>query len=279
MDKPEAPPATPSPARPAKPAAPAEEIRVTDAAAARGVVPRRVRYADGHRVGSHWHSHGQFLFAVAGTMAVRTPRRAWIVPPSRALWLPARTVHAIEMHGLVDMRTLYFDAEAAAGLPTDCVVLEVTPLARELVVRVAALAGPVAADSDDALMLRLLQAEIRRLPPCALDLPLPESPELRRLCEQVLAELGATGASAQQAQTLAISARTLYRRFLAETGLTFTRWRQQARLMQAVQRLVQGEPVTTVALDLGYDSPSAFSAMFRRALGMAPREFLRGDAS
>jgi AraC-like DNA-binding protein len=73
-----------------------------------------------------------------------------------------------------------------------------------------------------------------------------------------------------------ISTRTLYRRFLRETGITFARWKQQARLLESIRRLAQGVPVTTVAVDLGYDSPSAFSTMFRRALGVAPRTFSSG---
>ena len=81
------------------------------------VVTRSTAYADGHHIAPHWHSRAQFVFAVAGTMRVRTPRRAWIVPPSRALWVPARTVHEIEMHGVVEMRSLYLDA--AAGLRTE----------------------------------------------------------------------------------------------------------------------------------------------------------------
>ena len=76
------------------------------------------------------------------------------------------------------------------------------------------------------------------------------------------------------ADTMHTSSRTLYRRFLKETGITFARWKQQARLLESIRRLAEGTPVTTVALDLGYDSPSAFSTMFRRSLGIAPRGFV-----
>ena len=121
-------------------------------------------------------------------------------------------------------------------------------------------------------------AEIRRLPPCALDLPLPESPELTRLCESLLADLSTRRPSDRDAGDMNVSTRTLYRRFLKETGITFARWKQQARLLESIRRLAQGTPVTTVAIDLGYESPSAFSAMFRRALGVVPRTFTpRGD--
>ncbi len=243
----------------------------------RAIVTRRSSYPKGHHVKPHWHARAQFVFAVEGTMAVRTPRRAWIVPPSRALWVPSHTVHEIQMYGGVEMRSLYVNGAAAAGMPSSCVVLDVTPLLRELVVRAVAL--PVGYDEhgDDGLLMRLLMAEIRCLPQCALDLPLPESPDLTQLCERILEDLSTRRPCGFDANAMQTSSRTLYRRFLRETGITFARWKQQARLLESIRRLAEGAPVTTVAMDLGYESPSAFSTMFRRCLGVAPRGFIAGD--
>lgn len=239
----------------------------------RAVVIRHTSYPKGHHIQPHWHSRAQFVFAIAGTMRVRTARHAWIVPPSRALWMPAHTAHEIQMHGVVAMHSAYVNAAASAGMPAACVVLEVTPLARELIVRAAALPAAYDEGGDDGLLMRLLMAEIRRLPRSALDLPLPESADLTQLCERILADLSKRRPSARDAGEMNTSTRTLYRRFLNETGITFARWKQQARLLESIRRLAEGAPVTTVAIDLGYESPSAFSTMFRRALGVAPRAF------
>ena len=243
-------------------------------AATRSVVARRTSYPHGHRIAPHLHPHAQFLFALSGTMAVRTPRTAWIVPPSRALWIPAHTVHAIEMTGVVEMRSVYVDAAYSAGMPSGCVVFEVTALLRELIVRAAALPQTYGEQGDEALLMRLLVAEIRHLPPCALDLPLPASADIVRLCEHVMQDLSVRRVCADEAIDLQTSARTLSRRFLRETGITFARWKQQARLLEAVRRLGAGTPVTHVALDLGYASVGAFSTMFRRTIGAVPRTFL-----
>lgn len=243
----------------------------------RAIVARQTTYPRGHRIKPHWHSRAQFLFAVEGTMRVRTPRHAWIVPPSRALWVPSHTVHELRMYGVVEMRSLYVNAAAAAGMPSSCVVLNVTPLLRELVVRAVALPVRYDEKGDDGLLMRLLMAEIRRLPQCALDLPLPESPDLTQLCERILADLSTRRPCEIDASHMHTSTRTLYRRFLRETGITFARWKQQARLLESIRRLAGGTPVTTVAMDLGYESPSAFSTMFRRSLGIAPRAFIGGD--
>jgi AraC-like DNA-binding protein len=243
---------------------------------ARAVVTRRSTYANGHLVAPHWHARAQFIFAVAGTMRVRTARRLWVVPPTRALWVPARTVHEVQMFGEVQMRSLYVNRRAAIGMPSSCAVLDVTPLLKELVVRAVALPASYDEQGDDGLLMRLLLAEVRRLPRCALDLPLPESGDLMRLCERLLKDLSARRPAGDEAADLKMSARTLYRRFLRETGLTFAHWKQQARLLESIRRLAEGAPVTTVALDLGYASPSAFSSMFRRSVGMPPRVFTGG---
>lgn len=239
----------------------------------RAVVIRHTAYPKGHHISPHWHGRAQFVFAVTGTMRVRTARRAWIVPPSRALWVPAHAVHEIQMYGIVDMHSLYLNDVAGAGMPASCAVLDVTPLLRELVVRAAALPADYGERGEDGLLMRLLLAEIRRLPHCALDLPLPESADLTQLCERILADLSTRRPCDSDAGELNTSTRTLYRRFLRETGITFARWKQQARLLESIRRLAEGAPVTTVAVDLGYESPGAFSTMFRRALGVAPRAF------
>lgn len=241
----------------------------------RAIVTRRTSYPGGHHIKPHWHARAQFVFAVAGTMRVRTAWHAWIVPPSRALWVPARTVHEIQTYGVVEMHSLYVDEAAGAGMPSSCVVLNVTPLLRELVVRAVALPADYEEEGADGLLMRLLMAEIRRLSPCALDLPLPESPDLAQLCERILADLSTRRPCGLDAGDMNTSTRTLYRRFLRETGITFARWKQQARLLESIRRLAEGIPITTVAIDLGYESPSAFSTMFRRSLGIAPRAFIK----
>src|SRR3954469_7713695 len=187
---------------------------------ARAVVTKRTTYAHGHVIKPHWQAGAEFIFALTGTMRVRTARRVWIVPPTRALWVPARTVHEVQMYGEVQMRSLYVNDDAGAGMPASCVVLNVTPLLKELVVRAVALPESYDEDGDDGLVMRLLMAEVRRLPRCALDLPLPESADLMQLCERLLDDLSARRPCNLDAVDLRTSTRTLYRRFLKETGIT-----------------------------------------------------------
>lgn len=251
-----------------QPHAPIIEVGYPDAP---GVVTRRRELAADFHIEPHWHERAQLLYASHGVMRVSTPRRLWLVPPTRALWIPARVVHEIRMGSPVDMRSLYIDACLVPGMPDDCAVLEVTPLMRELVLRISL--TPPSSSTDHELLSTLLVNEMPRLAPRGFDLPLPESAALRALCQALMADLSLAPSPDQAAARLGVSARTLYRRFLDETGLSYIRWAQQARLLEAVRRLAEGQSVTTVALDLGYQSPSAFTAMFRRQLGRPPRQW------
>jgi AraC-like DNA-binding protein len=153
----------------------------------------------------------------------------------------------------------------------------VSPLLRELIVRATEL--PVQYDEKGAAghVIALILAELQGLQSLSLQLPMPRDPRLRSLCQALIEQPGDQRPLAAWARTLNSSARTLARRFQTETGLSFGAWRQQARVLEAMGRLGSGEAVTQVALDLGYESVSAFSAMFHRATGASPSRF-RGPA-
>jgi len=227
-------------------------------------------YAKGHLIAPHHHEWAQLIYARAGVMTVVTAQGAWVVPPQRAVWMPAGMEHAIRCATRLEMRTLYVDAQARDGLPAGCGVVNVSPLLRELV-----LAGVEAPGEEPRreLLVALLLEEIRAAAVAPLHLPEPEDPRLKRIAATLKAEPGDPRTLAAWSREVGASVRTLSRLFVAETGMTFRQWQRQARLLAALVRLAQREPVTGVALDLGYDSPSAFIHAFRRALGTTPRRY------
>jgi len=152
-------------------------------------------------------------------------------------------------------------------------VLPVSPLLRELIVRATELPLQYDESGPAGHVVALIIAELRGLQSLPLHLPMPRDPKLRALCQALLDAPGDQRALAGWAATLNTSDRTLARHFQSETGLSFGAWRQQARVLEAMGRLGNGAPVTQVAIDLGYDSVSAFSAMFRRAAGASPSAF------
>ena len=241
-------------------------------------VPRAVSampkdFRAGFKIEPHSHERSQLIYATVGTMRVATRDDMWVVPPQRALWMPAHIGHSIVMASDVTMRTLYLRDDAAAFMPTTCRALSISPLLRELVVRATEL--PVQYDESGPAghVIALILSELRGLQSLSLQLPMPRDPRLNQLCQALLDAPGDQRPLEAWAETINASARTLARHFQSETGLSFGAWRQQARVLEAMGRLAHGAPVTQVALDLGYDSVSAFSAMFRRAAGASPREF------
>lgn len=241
---------------------------------ARPVAAMAKDFADGFHILPHAHERAQLIFAARGVMTVSADTGTWAVPPQRAVWMPGGVRHEIRMSGAVSMRTLYVRPEAAAALPPAVRVIAVSPLLRELILRACAL--PVLYDEAgaDGRVMRLLLDEIAALPSVALDLKMPVDPRVERVCRALREEPGDPRTLDDWARGAGASGRTLARLFLKETGLSFADWRQQARLLAAMARLAAGQPITRIALDLGYESPSAFTAMFRRALGAPPSRYL-----
>lgn len=230
-------------------------------------------YKDGANTGWHSHFRAQLAFAVSGVMHVDTEQGTFVVPPQRALWLPAGMRHCIAMHGAVGMRTIYVSPDSARSLPPMCRVVAVTPLLRELVLEAVRLPMAYKPDSRAARLTALLLDELRALPILPLHLPLPDDARLRRVCDAIVENPALDLTLDDLADSASTSPRTLARLFRSETGLSFGQWRQQARLLAALRLLASGEKVTSVAMDLGYDSPSAFTSMFRKALGVPPSRY------
>lgn len=241
----------------------------------KAIVGYAVDYAPGHSTGRHSHSRAQLVHGEKGVMTVRTDDGAWVVPPGYAVWVPAGLVHEVRAAGAVAMRTLYLRADAGVPIGPRCRVVRVPSLVRELIARVVQMPEEYPEEGPEARLVAVLADELANLPPAPLDLPLPRDRRAAIVAEALISapadgrDLDAWG------RMVGASDRTLARLFRKETGLTFGRWRQRRRLLAALERLAAGEPVTTVALDLGYDSPSAFIAMFRRALGASPTRYLR----
>jgi AraC-like DNA-binding protein len=154
-----------------------------------------------------------------------------------------------------------------------CEVLAVSPLLRSLLMAAAELPAEYDLAGRDGLVMALLVAEVAAAPVIPLAVPFPHSPDLARKCHAFLARPDARATIDGWSANLRLGRRAFTRLFRRETGLSFAAWRQQACLLAALPRLAAGEPVTAIALDLGYDSPAAFSTMFKRLLGFPPSQY------
>jgi AraC-like DNA-binding protein/quercetin dioxygenase-like cupin family protein len=227
-------------------------------------------FEDGSEIELHHHSRDQFLYSITGLMRVRTHAEAWIVPPDRAVYLPALVEHSIDIRGLVKMSTLYIAPRAQDGLPVAPTVLEVSALLRELVL--ALIDEPVVYDKQGrgGALAALIFSEIARARRLPLVIPMPRDPRLLRVCNAMLADPASRHTLDDWAADAGASVRTLARLFHEELSIGFVAWRQRVRFHNALEAIVAGEPIALVAERNGYHSASAFSAAFRSVMGQPP---------
>lgn len=241
----------------------------------RAIVAWSEDYSSGHLIDMHRHERAQLLFASRGVMSVTTAEGAWVVPPLRAVWIPAQTDHRIVCSGNVSMRTLYVSQDQLENPPEQCSVVSVPPLLRELILYAVEMPRLYNTSGPDGRIAQVIIDSIQKLQVAPLDLPIPDDIKLLKIHQALTSKPADQRTLSEWADNVGVTSRTLARKIKAETNLTFGQWRQQIRLLEALRRLGQKEAVTRVAVDLGYDSPSAFIAMFKKALGSTPGQYFK----
>jgi AraC-like DNA-binding protein/quercetin dioxygenase-like cupin family protein len=234
-------------------------------------------YGKGVRLDTHMHREAQLVYAARGTMQVTTPKGRWLVPPDRAVWVPARLEHSIDVLADIEMRTLYFDLawlkreKRSKSLESEFVV-KVSPLLHETIL---ALFEGRNNPERTGLLVRLAVLELHQAEDATTFIPLPHEPRCRRAADIVLGDPTGSHEIERLAREVGTSARTLSRLFASETQLSFKRWCQRARIAAAIERLSMEPPVPVkqLASDLGYASVPAFSHAFRQVTGKTPTEF------
>ncbi|MFI7521159.1 AraC family transcriptional regulator [Micromonospora globbae] len=226
------------------------------------------RLASGGAIDAHRHDDHQIVYARRGVLTVTTSAGTWVAPATRAIWVPAGTVHAHQAHGELELHLVGLPATEnplALDVPT---VLAVSPLLRELIV--AFTRSPDDDSPERARLRAVLLDQLRASPQQPLHLPTPASPLLRAVCDILRADPADGRTLAQLGREVGASARTLSRLFRADLGMTFPQWRTQLRLHVALVLLAERTPVTAVAHRCGWSSASAFIDVFRRTFGHTP---------
>ncbi|MGE8409631.1 MAG: AraC family transcriptional regulator [Pseudomonas sp.] len=232
-------------------------------------------YPDNWHIPPHSHEKHQLIYAIEGVMVVHSALNQWTVPPSRGIWMPRGQVHSIRCVGVVKMRSVFIQPDAQLDLPGETCAVSVSTLLSELIKVSVGMRLPHAPNSREARVMRLILDELEILPTLPLNLPQPADPRLCRICAALQSNPGDNSTLAHWSERLNLDEKTIQRLFHRQTGMTFGQWRQQARLLLALERIAVGEKIIDVAGALGYDSPSAFTAMFRKHFGKTPSQFFR----
>ncbi|MEG1628194.1 MAG: helix-turn-helix transcriptional regulator [Pseudomonas sp.] len=223
----------------------------------------------------HSHPWGQLSYAIGGVVQVHTDNGFYMVPPQRAVWVPAHVAHRVSCTGNTCLRSLYLEHAPDRWSSTQCRVIAVSALLRELIRTFSELPVHYDLKGADGRLVQVLLDQLSLASEQHLMLPLPRDKRLRELCRHLQEQPDAQTGLNDWAQQAGVSEKTLSRLFQRETGLSFRLWRQRMRLLSALPALERGERVTDVALACGYDSLSAFIAAFGKQFGLPPGEFFR----
>ena len=230
-------------------------------------------FQHGEVIPEHFHPEEQLIFASRGVMTVHTRTAVWVVPPLQAVWIPAKTHHSVSMSGAVSMRTLYFRPGLSGGLPRCCLVMNVSPLLRELILHACSLSRLSRRVPAQRRVIDLLLDQFRAVDAVSLQLPHPVDPRALRVVHALNTDPGDERDLTSLARDCGASKRTIERLFAEETNMTFGRWRQQLRLLRSMQGLAARNSVTSAAIEAGYGSTSAYISMFRKQLGTTPARY------
>jgi len=230
-----------------------------------------------HVLPPHHHERAQLVYGATGMMMVETRQGRWVVPPDRAVWIPSRMEHNLRMLTPVTTITIWVEPERKYRLPQICQVVEISQLMRSLLMAATEVEPEYDRKGRDGALMSLLLHELIRLPTLPLSLNFPSHKRLAQRCREFLNNPGPHDTIEDWSDALGMSRRTFTRLFKNETGLSFAAWRQQACLFAALPRLAANEPITRIALDLGYESPAAFTTMFKRLQGVPPSRYFLGN--
>jgi AraC-like DNA-binding protein len=231
------------------------------------------RFSPGHLVDWHSHSWSQLVYASEGVLTVETQEGCWVVPPRRAIWVPAGRCHRLQMHGRVCLQTIYLKVDLQSyGLP-DCAVVNISPLVHELILHVCE-RGIVNGDCvENRSLIQFLTSQLQKLSALPLVVTMPRDARAQRVARRILEAHGAIYSLQDLCQTCGTSLRTMQRIFRDEVGLPLARWQHQVKMMRAVQLLEEQQSVTHVAFELGFESVSGFIQSFRNSFGESPGKY------
>ncbi len=224
-----------------------------------------------------WHTHTdhQLAWAASGVLIVRSSATAWVLPPTRALWIPAGLRHETLSEGNATMRAAYVRPQLCRISWPDCTPVAASSLLGELIGYLER--ADLTQDSRshaETVLVDLLQP----VPMTTIEVRMPAEERAREVADALAADPADNRTLEEWGQHVGASGRTLARAFIAGTGLPFGRWRGLLRLQSALPALAAGQPVSNVARHVGYESVSAFVAAFRRETGMTPTAYFRSQS-
>lgn len=239
------------------------------------VIARVAEMAEHSDYEDHQHPWGQLTYASHGIMKVVTQDASFIVPPERALWLPKFTPHHVSTRYGVSFRSLYINNHQAKNLPTLTTSIDVSSLLKALILTISQWGDNYDVSPDKARLTSVLLDQIQSASSAPLFLNMPKDKRLQKISSMLSSDPANNTSLEKWSETIGATPRTLNRLFQKETQMGFVEWRQRLRILYSLERIDRGEAINNIALEIGYDSASAFITMFKKHMGCSPKVYLK----
>ncbi len=227
-----------------------------------------------HDSGMHQHQKAQLLYIATGCISLTLDGRRCVLPPTRAAWIPAAVTHCAQMRNVVAYRSVYFSAEIRHVLPNSVKIIHVSPLLKELIERMSFWPWDKK-NSEQENTIALFCEELAAAPEDLLQLPLPQDKRLQPWLKKLTQEGQTAPPLNEMPESIGAGTKTISRIFSRETGMPYQSWRQQWRLLSAVERLAEGASVADAAYALEFSSDSAFISFFKKHTGQTPAQYMK----
>ena len=258
---------------------PKNDLRLPKVLERLGVVAWELPRAAIRQMPAHSHPEAQLCGLDRGLAILETDAGAWTCPPGRCVWIPPNMVHSLRSCGKISGWMVRLDARGRASLPVEPGILALSPLLKEIVVRMMTWVESPEANAAKRRLVDVLHDEIRAASQIKLHLPIPHDPALKRMAMRMAENSEATRDLAALAREVGLSERSLFRNFQKETGLSPGQWRRQMQVLRSLELLEGGRSVTETAFEVGYESVGAFIRTFRETVGVTPTVYAHEQRS
>jgi len=226
-----------------------------------------------HYILRHNHIRAQLLYSTHGTLQVSVQNRQWLITPHTGIWIRPGQDHEVIANDAAQYRSVYIVPDIANSLTISSRIVTLKPLLRELINESACFGSQYMKNTPEHRLIGVLHDNLKSLPDDTCQIQIPSDRRLRKICLRILQNPKNDISLSQWCANSGTCERTIARLFRKQTGCSFTVWRQRVYVSYAIEKIRSGQSITTVALDLGYNSPSAFTAMFKRVLGITPSQY------
>lgn len=232
-------------------------------------------FYNGEQVINVADQHCTLLLVMQGVVRVDTQKSRCVVVLGRGVWIPAGVEYTLNVMSNTEIKSVYVDPFSRADLSNDYGLVHISPLLNALVEECIFVEPNYGMGTREERIIELVLDELRRLSVLDFDVPFPKDVGLQNLCQRISERIHFPWSIADAADVLNVSERTVSRQFLQVLGLSFTEWLRRERLLKSMEMLASGVSVLDTALNVGYESPSAFSAVFKSRIGMSPMAYVQ----